>query len=426
MLVAHLADTHLGIRPYGLAWAFEAFLEHFQEAFEKALREHVNVIVLAGDLFDKPRPPNRAVKTVMDAVSKAREKGVRVYSVLGEHDLPKMAGEIPAQLLVRDMRVFTPRNPGPDCFTVDGIEYCVGGVSHRPLKYGEGQKKRLLEEIAKTVSALNNRSILVLHQNISQFNMFEPGLDLSELPRKPRYIAMGHIHRRITHRFSDGRLLAYPGSLDIVKRDEIELWRREGKGFYIVDLSGDEPRVEKVDIEPIPQALVKTSLDNLRVDVARALKELPRDRESILHVEVSLKITEKTDVYAIIRNLIRQHGGKVYYRVQKKYVDEAVKIDQSGTEKIDETEVIAELLGGRKYRDLAAKILELKKAVLAEDEQLVEKIIDEISVHPYWYTEAKIPQVLVKPPSLVGRSLGDTRTPGKPKTGKKNLLSFLE
>ena len=415
----------MGIRPYGLSWAFEAFLEHFRSAVETALREHVDVIVFAGDLFDKPKPANKAIKTVMDVVSEAVGRGVRVYSVLGEHDLPKIAGEIPAQLLVRELRVFSPRGPGFDCFSIGGVEYCIGGVSHYPLKYG-GQKKRLLDRITRVVSAMNNRSVLVLHQNISQFNMFEPGLDLNELPSKPRYIAMGHIHRRIIHELGNGRLLAYPGSLDIVRRDEIELWRRDGKGFYIVDLSGDEPGISKVDVEVVPQALVKTSLENLRADVMRALRELPRDRESILHVEVSLKITEKTDIHAIIRNIIRQYGGRIYYRVQKKYVDEAVRIESGGPERIDEAEVIAELLGGRNYRDLAVRILDLKKALLQGDEQLVEKIIEEISSHPYWYTRAKIPQVLVKPlkPLVEAKKTGGER--GERRGGRKDLLSFLE
>ncbi len=428
MLVAHIADTHLGIRPYGLSWAFEAFLENFRKAFEEALREHVDAIILAGDLFDKPRALNRAIKTVMDAVSQAVDKGVKVYSVLGEHDLPKTAGEIPSHLLIREMKYFPSRNPVPDCFTLDNTEYCIGGINHYPLKYGESMKKRLLGEIKRTVSAMHGKSILILHQNISQFNMFEPGLDLNELPTKPRYIAMGHIHRRIIHRFDDGRILAYPGSLDIVKRDEINEWKENGKGFYLVDLSGDEARIERIDLEPIPQALVKTSLQDLHANIVKALKELPRDRESILHVEVSMKITERTDVHAIIRNIIRQHGGgKIYYRVQKKYIDEAVRIDPAETETIDEVEVVAELLGGNKYRDLAAKIVELKKALLLEDEQLVNKIIDEISSHPYWHIEAKIPQLLVKPPSDTGETKETvTHTIRKPGKKRGDLLSFLK
>ncbi len=419
MLIAHLADTHLGIRLYGFDWTYDAILEHFKQAFTRALEEKVDAIILAGDLFDKPRPPNKALKTVIELVSQAVEKGVRVYGVLGEHDLPKVT-DIPPQLLVPGLHVFGLSGSQVDCIAVDGREYCIGGVNHLPLKYERGMKAKLVSMINSVVAKMNNKSVLVMHQNIASFEMFEPGLEINEIPEKPLYVAMGHLHRRIIYRRENGQLIVYPGSLDILKRDEISEWKKNGKGFYLVDLSGDEPQVQPVDTEVIPQELVEAYLKELETKVSAVASKLPRDKKSILHVIVLLKTSEKTDVLPIIKRIVSRYSQNISVRVEKKYVEEELGREVR-LESVDEVDVIQHILGGQQYRDLAEKIYLLKQALVKEDYQSVEDIVEEIAKHSYWAGRIKPPQI-----TLPTQSTTTPKKTIKPSTtGKRDLLSYL-
>jgi len=424
LLIAHFADTHIGARLYGFDWTFESILEHFKQAVEKALEERVDAIIFSGDFFDKPRPPNRALKTAIEVVQRAVERGVRVYSVLGEHDLPKVA-DIPPQHLIPGLRTPLREEGFVDCFTAGGLEYCVGGVNHIPLKYSRELRVRLLNTIASIVSRMGRRSVLALHQNIVNFERFEPGLELADLPDKPMYVAMGHIHRRITHVREGGQVVAYPGSLDILRRDEIAEWKRSGKGFYIVDLSGDAARVERVDVEVTPQELVESDLQSLEKSVARALSSLPRDRRSILHVIVQLKPNERVDASSLVRSIVARYSQSISVRVEKRYVEGAEATTPGSLESVDEIEAIAEALGGSQYRELAEKIYMLKRALVEGDESSVEKLVEEITSYSYWSTKVRPPQITL-PAGVRQASSLQSSPSSRQHAGGRSLLSYMQ
>jgi len=418
LLIAHFADTHVGVKLYGFEWSLEAVVEHFKNAVEKALEERVNAIVFSGDLFDKPHPPNKALKAVIETVHRAVERGVRVYSVLGEHDLPKVA-DIPPQHLIPGLRTPFREEGLLDCFTVSGVEYCIAGVNHIPLKYGKALKQKLLGLIESTASKAGWRGVLALHQNIVNFMKFEPGLELSEMPSKPMYIAMGHIHRRIIFTREGGQVVAYPGSLEIVRRDEVVEWKQSGKGFYLVDLSGDTARVEKVDVEVIPQEVVEADVQNLEKSIAQAAAKLPRDKRSILHVIAVLKPSEKADVVGLVKSAVLRFSQNISVRIEKRYVEERAG-EALAAEPVSEVDAIAEVLGGSQYRDLAEKVYLLKQAVLEGDEAAIDRLIDEIAEHSYWSTRVKPPVITL--PQTIKQS---SKSGGKPVSGK-GLLSYLQ
>ena len=429
MLIAHFADTHLGAKPYGYTWFYQALLDHFEAAVERALEEHVDAVVIAGDVFDKPRPPNMAIKRLIDVAAKIVEKGARLYVVLGEHDLVKTGSDIVPELLVPGIRILGYGGGGfRDCFSAGGSMRCIAGVSHHPLKYGEALKKRLLARMREAVRGLGRHDVLVLHQNIVNFHRFEPGLGLDDIPGEPGYIAMGHLHRRIVHRFGDGRLLAYAGGLEALKRDEVEAAAREGRGFYLVDTSGDEAEASPVDVEIVPQAVVSTRYERMAAEVAEAAKRLPRDRDSVLHAIIELETGVEQDIYRVLRSIVRRYSQRIHLRIHRVYRDPAITVSDAGVEGIDEAMVLAEMLGGARYRGLAEKILALKELLLMgggwED---VDRLLSEIAGDRYWDTRvASLSPSLPSPREIrVGAAesggRGDGRRPGR----GRGLLSFL-
>jgi DNA repair exonuclease len=61
MRIAHISDTHLGHRQYNLDERESDIYEAFEQAVNKAIEERVDVLIHAGDLFDSPNPPIKAL-----------------------------------------------------------------------------------------------------------------------------------------------------------------------------------------------------------------------------------------------------------------------------------------------------------------------------------------------------------------------------
>ena len=102
-------------------------------------------------------------------------------------------------------------------------------------------------------------SVLLLHEGIDKFLPFEGAfeLGLDEVPKNFSYVAMGHVHQKIKASCGDG-VLAYPGSSEIISRNEIGGWQKNGKGFNIVDIDGDDVKVSAINLECIrPQVEAK-------------------------------------------------------------------------------------------------------------------------------------------------------------------------
>jgi len=87
----HLADLHLG-RPFqmlgekgaGQRRALEATLVR---AMDLAIEERVNLVLIAGDLFDSPKPSSSTLDLVTREVRRLDDARIRVALVAGNHDV---------------------------------------------------------------------------------------------------------------------------------------------------------------------------------------------------------------------------------------------------------------------------------------------------------------------------------------------------
>ncbi len=396
LLIAHMADTHLGLRQYGLLWREEDFYARFREAVEKAVREGVDAILISGDLFDRARPPISALRAAKDALTLPKSKGVPVLAVLGEHDIPKAKDLPPHFVLEEYVKVLgTGTTPLSVKVSVEGREFCIAGISHRPLT--SRGRERLKELMSKASREVCRDSVLMMHQNIVNVFRLEPGIDINEIPKTFKYVAMGHLHKRWV---SDTQpKVAYPGSLEIVKADEIEEWRRNGKGFYLVDLSGDEASVERVDVDVTPQDVLRTEFPNHRRDSAIAIEELAKlNRRSILHVKVCVPPTVKADPASEIYGLALMKGvqGRIYLRVT------AAPCNSRGNARSDhavilesEEDVVKSLLkgGGEGVGDVAKALIALKNAAAdAGTSKELEPYVEELTKHSaFWSSVIRLP-----------------------------------
>jgi len=412
LLVAHLADTHLGLRQYGLTWREEDIYERFREAIEVAVKERVDAILISGDMFDRARPPIRAIRVAMDALEEPYRKGIPVYVILGEHDLPKVRDE-PPQVLLRYAKLMgTYRTPDVDFLRIDGKEYVVAGVSHFPSrrKYLDMLRERMVAAASKVGG---RKSVLMLHQNISNVFGFEEGIDLSDIPKVFTYVAMGHIHMRKVLKTPHGVTVAYPGSIEILRSDEVKVWEEEGKGFYLVDLSGDEPTVSKVDLDVTPQAVVEANHPSHVPPVEDALRKLLRalkpGRRGILHVRIRMRADVQADPASQIRELIRRRAGDtIYVRVSVERI--APDLMRAGRqalsmgEMVDEVSIVASVISpgnpGPTAVKVARSIVKLKNVLAGIEAGDVESAVEAIlSERDFWRPKVKTADEI--PPSSI-------------------------
>ena len=294
--LAHLADTHLGYKQYNLEEREKDIYDALEEIGDKILEEHADIVVHSGDLFDSPRPTPQAYFAFKKFLKKLDGK-VKFFAVLGDHDRPKSRGVAPHVLFDDQVQVLgVGGNAEHQSVSVGGQDVLVAGLSSLSRAY----RVVLVEELKK-LGALQlggKVGILVLHESIDKFFPFGSELSLDEVPRNFSYVAMGHLHARIKASFGEGEL-AYPGSSEIIRKDEISGWRKLGKGFYIVDFEGGDVEVRDVNLKCIrPQIEAKLSCAHLErelgdvVRLTEGMAKLP-----IVHVRVEGKDIDRQGVH---------------------------------------------------------------------------------------------------------------------------------
>lgn len=291
MRLVHMSDTHLGYKQYNLDIREQDIYDAFNQAVDIAIEERTDVIIHAGDLFDTPRPPIKALYTLKNALRKLNNK-IKFLAVLGEHDLPKRRAMIPHNLF--NIHVL-------GLYDLDQIE--IDGVLFAGISNIRGKAvDHLKQEIKKFESLAENKksSVLVLHQALKKYLPFEGAyqLTMDDLPTNASYYALGHIHSRQIEDFGNGKL-TYCGSTEIFKKDEISSWAKKGKGIYLVDLD-DEVTVEPIDIDIRPQLDLKIESTNIDIITeAISLKKKP-----VVHLEVFGENIDKVLIYKRIQDLL--------------------------------------------------------------------------------------------------------------------------
>ena len=226
MIVAHLSDLHLGFRAYGRAEGGVDVRERdVAAAFERASLEVVSaspdIVVIAGDVFDRPDPPAGAVVALARGleVLRAALPETPVLLVAGPRDTPRRQGD-PGALAAFDTF------PNVEAATslmrsifIDRLELHVCLVPHRGLT----RHPPALPEPDPRMKW----NLLVLHAEAGA-----RGEGVHVDPADWSYVALGGEHRRrkVTERAS------YSGSLERVALDP---WSEaaDEKGLLVVDLA---------------------------------------------------------------------------------------------------------------------------------------------------------------------------------------------
>lgn len=296
MQFVHLADTHLGYRQYGLSERENDFLEVFNQAVDEIVSERPGFVIHSGDLFEYSRPPTRALLTAQNGISKLNHENIPIYAIAGNHDVVMKKNALPPQILYKDygLKIISPKNP----FFIEN-DIFIGGAPYAS-KY---TSKHLVEKLQTIEKASHDykRTILVLHQGIDRYIPYEYELKIGEVPQSFDYCAFGHIHERIVDDFGEGKL-AYPGSTEIWRSNELDGYKKNGKGFYLVDIGGDLPEIQNIDLE-LPREFLKETIQytQLKEEIVRIdgyIKTLAK--KPVLNLTVTGGNFSRSEVYEIV------------------------------------------------------------------------------------------------------------------------------
>jgi DNA repair exonuclease SbcCD nuclease subunit len=288
----HTADVHLGARHTDLGEQAAAQRERqfaaFKATIDLALAEKVDVVLIAGDLFDSNSQPKRSVDRVVAELRRLAESKIRTVIIPGTHDvydrssvyrandIPAMAAATPGDEMVT---VLTPDRPDVHLTACDAVIHARVFDRRRapqsPLKDLQvGSDKRatwnigLLHAAVSIPGRTDGDDIVVTREEIAA-----TGLD---------YLALGHWHS--PQRGTAGAVpYAYSGAPEPVAVDQdkagkvllVSLDNALGqKAVAIEERQVGRTKFEKAEVDAAGIASQPALVDRLN---ARADKDLVLD-----------------------------------------------------------------------------------------------------------------------------------------------------
>jgi DNA repair protein SbcD/Mre11 len=269
--LAHIADSHLGIRQYhrqtssGINQREADVAQAFRTTIDGVITARPDIVVFAGDLFHSVRPTNAAIVFAFRQLQRLRDAlpDAPLVLISGNHDTPRSVETGSILRLFEELGVDVAAEEArrlvyPDLdLSVLAVPHGVMRAAERPVLQPEGSEKY---------------RIMVLHTEVEGeypagrggAEYGGPVISRSELHLPEwTYVALGHYHTQ--HQVD--RRAWYSGSLEYIGPN---LWGEladdadhgsQGKGWLLVDLETGRAERQPVtsarkvlDLEPVQAA----------------------------------------------------------------------------------------------------------------------------------------------------------------------------
>lgn len=290
MKILHTSDLHIGkyIGTYDLKEDTEYVLN---QVVETAIRERVEVVLISGDVFDRPNPSEEAIKMYVSFLKELLDKNIKVIAISGNHDsgirlsaykdiLGKgyfVEGEFNSPM----RKVSLSDEYGPVNFYM--LPFFTPFIVKSNLKLEKGLENYdlAMDEIIKRENIdTSQRNIILAHQFVAGFkfggseedfsysngdekNVAGVGIISLDKFQDFDYVALGHIHKpqkisRETIRYS-GSLLKYKTSEINGPDKSVVIIDLKEKGNIEVKLDPIKPLHPFVKIEGLLSELTNTN-----------------------------------------------------------------------------------------------------------------------------------------------------------------------
>ncbi len=264
MKIIHTADLHFdskletNLDPVKAKERKNELLLTFENMIDYAKENEVEAIIIAGDMFDKPRISVKTKEFVMSLITNSPD--IQFFYASGNHDEDVFIESL--ESLPENLNIFTNK------WKTFNLKECdITGIN-----YNESSEKYLYDTLFLDKEKPN---IVVMHGPLGSKGT---GINVNALRGKGiNYLALGHIHKFQKGSIDDHGVFVYPGCLEGRGFDEIG-----PKGFVLLNIIDDE-----IHSEFIPFA--KRELHEVTIDITGI------DSWSEIRKNVSLKTNSIPD-----------------------------------------------------------------------------------------------------------------------------------
>ena len=298
MIFSHISDTHLGLEQYGLEEREQDVYDSFNQAIDISIKDKVDFVIFAGDIFHTPNPSGKAILQMANALKRLKQNSIESFFILGEHDISRIRAT-PVSYVYHNLEFSKYVGRGEPVYHKDVMIAGFDKIRKNEITTFE-EKFRKLDSVAKQHSG---HKILVLHQGITELNQFAGELNASDLPKNFTYYAMGHLHDKIVKDFDQlGGPLAYPGSTEMTTSEGI---KETEKGFFEVDISTNETKPTWIKLDTRPQFSSKIDFEEFDDSITKVIEKIGTfEKKPIIEIKIHGKTAERDVVEAKVLQII--------------------------------------------------------------------------------------------------------------------------
>jgi exonuclease SbcD len=360
MKFAHLADIHLG------GWRQQEMqslnLKAFQQAIDQCIKEKVDFIIFAGDLFDTAVPSIDTLKDAMSEFKRLNEQGIKCYIVSGSHDYS------PTGKTFLDVIERAGFCKNISCIQENEDQICINTLEEENLILVGVPGKKSSAEInyfrkLKIIGDLKSDKlkIFVFHSTLTEAKPegldFVDSIDLANLPDGFDYYAGGHLHL-VFDKNKGQSSIVYPGPVFPNNIEELE--KLESGSFYLLESEGTKViKKEKRDIKIKDKFVLEVNVDNLSSEQAntKILSELNNlnleDKIFLLKVKGCLSSGKTSDIdWKKISEKVLEKKAYILLKSASGLTTQEMKLDIK-TEKTNIDEIENEFI--KKYKEQNAQ-----------------------------------------------------------------------
>ena len=322
MLFSHISDTHLGLVQYGSEEREQDVYDVFNQAIDTSIKDHVDFVIFAGDIFHVPNPNGTAIVQMGNGLKRLKQRNIDSFFILGEHDISRIR-TTPIPYVYHNLEFSKYIGQGN---AIDYKGVMIAGFD-KIRKTEISQYEEKFSTIDKKIQQHSGHKILVLHQGITEFNKFAGELQSTDLPNNFTYYAMGHLHDKDVKQFNHlNGPVAYPGSIELTTSEGI---KEAKKGFFEVDISGKEAVPNWVELDARPQMSFKTDYPELSKTIDEISEKIATStKKPIVEIKIQGEKIETDHIQAQIARL-NSWVLRCFWRISTKQVsDSSVFLDR--------------------------------------------------------------------------------------------------
>ena len=278
MKFSHISDTHLGLVQYGLEEREQDIYNSFNQAIDISIKDKVDFVIFAGDIFHTPTPSGTAILQMANALKRLKQNEIESFFVLGEHDISRVrTTPIPYVYHNLEFSKYIGREE-----PVYYKNVMIVGLDKIRKNEMDGLEEKF-SKIESLASKHDGHKILVLHQGITEVNKFAGEMNSTDLPKNFTYYAMGHLHDKFLKQYEHLKgPLAYPGSTDMTSNQgDVE------KGFFEVDISETDAKPEWKKLDTRLQIIEKIEFEKIDSEIQELNEKISKlEKKPIIKIKI--------------------------------------------------------------------------------------------------------------------------------------------